>query len=50
MDQRKRIADLERRGLDTKQAEAILATFETTLRILREDLAGYLLEAGQPRQ
>lgn len=34
-----RVADLRRRGLDTKQAEVILATFVETLRLMREDLA-----------
>jgi DNA-binding phage protein len=34
-----RVADLARRGLDTTQAKATFAVFETTLRIMREDLA-----------
>ena len=33
-----RVADLARRGLDTAQAKATLAIFETTLRFMREDL------------
>jgi hypothetical protein len=33
-----RVEDLARRGLDKAQAKAVLAVFETTLRIMREDL------------
>jgi hypothetical protein len=34
-----RVADLARRGLDTAQAEAVLAGIEQTLRFLHEDIA-----------
>lgn len=37
--QRDVVADLAGKGLDTRQAEAILAVFENTLRLMREDLA-----------
>lgn len=48
--QRERVAELAGQGLDTTQADEILATFEGTLRLMREDLADRLKEAGQPPQ
>lgn len=48
--QRARVAELAGQGLDTTQAEEILATFKATLRLMREDLADRLKEAGQPPQ
>ena len=48
--QRARVAELASEGRDTTQAEEILATFETTLRFMRQDLADRLKEAGQPPQ
>jgi hypothetical protein len=38
-DQAVRVAELARMGLDTTQAKATLAVFETTLQMMREDLA-----------
>ena len=48
--QRERIAELAREGRDTTQAEAILGSFETTLRFMRQDLADCQKPAGQPPQ
>jgi hypothetical protein len=48
--QREHIAELAREGRDTTQAQAILATFETTLRFMRQDLADCLKAIGQPPQ
>jgi hypothetical protein len=44
--QRERIAELAHEGRDTTQAEAILGTFETTLRFMRQDLANCQKRSG----
>lgn len=48
--QRARVAELASEGHDTTQAEAILATFEATLRFMRQDLADRQKQEGQPPQ
>ena len=48
--QKERIAELAHQQRDTSQAQAILATFETTLRFMRQDLADCLKAMGRPPQ
>lgn len=48
--QRELVAELERQGHDSTQAQAVLHLFEHTLRFMHEDLADRLREAGQPPQ
>jgi hypothetical protein len=48
--QMERIAELAREKRDTSQAQAILATFETTLRFMRQDLDDCLKAMGRPPQ
>ncbi|WP_156901429.1 hypothetical protein [Azohydromonas australica] len=45
--QKEHIAELAREKRDTSQAQAILSTFETTLRFMRQDLADCLKTVGR---